>query len=87
MSPMGNRGNPMQSGPSPMSPHNGAAGGMGSGGSMIQRSGQSLQQDLAAQLAETLAQASSLIQAAGLAQGVHSVVVVVVLRTDCQVHF
>ena len=69
--PMGGRGNPMQGGPSPMSPHNGSANAVSLAGSgpMTQRPGQNLQQDLAAQLAETIAQASSLIQAAGLAQG------------------
>lgn len=60
----GPRSNAMQGGPpGPMSPHN------GSGGGALGRPGQNLQQDLAAQLVETIAQASSLIQAAGLAQG------------------
>lgn len=61
------RNNPMPGGPpvGPMSAHNGNM--AAAAGAMV-RPGQNLQQDLAAQLAETIAQASSLIQAAGLAQ-------------------
>ncbi|KAF2363728.1 RNA recognition motif domain [Trinorchestia longiramus] len=63
--PMGPpRNSPLAGPPVPLAPHNGS---MGAAGAHV-RSGQNLQQDLAAQLAETIAQASSLIQAAGLAQ-------------------
>ena len=56
---MANNSNGPQNGP--LVPNAGMAGGG--------RPGNNLQQDLAAQLAETIAQATSLIQAAGLSQG------------------
>ena len=62
----GVRGGPLSGGGGgSLVPHNGAVSGAAG---IQQRSNQNLQQDLAAQLAETIAQASSLIQAAGLAQ-------------------
>lgn len=77
-SSMGGRGSshPLSgAGHNSLSTHNGAGGASPLTGSVVPMGrvgGQNLQQDLATQLVETIAQASSLIQAAGLAQGGNS---------------